>query len=181
MVRRGLRRFLRESDETDMMLRNSSTGGFEEYNIRNNVITTAANIGAVGLNWQVAGFGDFSTDPNETDMLLRNANTGAFEFYDIVSGQLATAGPMGAVGNEWQVAGFGDFSGNPGETDMMMRNVNTGVFELYDIRNNAIVAASAIGRSALSGRWPASARSMARAQATWCCAMLTAGHSRSTT
>src|SRR5262249_58991052 len=45
------------SDTSDMLLRNSSTGGFEGFDISNNLITPSALLGTVGLNWQVAGFG----------------------------------------------------------------------------------------------------------------------------
>jgi len=40
-----------------------------------------ANLGTVGLNFQVAGFGPFHA-PGASDMILRNANTGQFEVYD---------------------------------------------------------------------------------------------------
>jgi hypothetical protein len=58
-----------------MLLRDSTTGGFEVYDISNNNITNAAFLGTVGLNWQVAGFGNFSS-LGETDMMLRNVNAG---------------------------------------------------------------------------------------------------------
>jgi hypothetical protein len=35
--------------------RNTSTGAFEVYDIANNQLTTAAPLGAVGLDWQVGG------------------------------------------------------------------------------------------------------------------------------
>jgi hypothetical protein len=40
-----------------MILRNFITGAFEVYDIANNQITAAANLGQVGPDWQVAGFG----------------------------------------------------------------------------------------------------------------------------
>jgi hypothetical protein len=113
------------------------------YDINNNRITGASQIGQVGLEWKVAGFGDFNGD-GTTDMMLRNINTGGFEVYDINNGHVTSANSLGAVGNEYQVAGFGDFNGD-GTTDMMLRNVNTGTFELYDINNNMITSAAAIG------------------------------------
>jgi hypothetical protein len=61
-----------------MLLRNSSTGGFEVYDISNNNITGAAFLGAVGLDWQVLGFGNFSS-LGDNDMVLRNVNTGGVE------------------------------------------------------------------------------------------------------
>ena len=81
---------------TDMMLRNSGTGGFEVYDINNNQISSAALIGTVGPNWQVAGFGDFNGD-GTTDMMLRDSSTGAFEFYDIVNNQIASAASLGTM------------------------------------------------------------------------------------
>jgi hypothetical protein len=60
----------------------------------------------VGLDWTVAGFGDFSGNVNETDMLMRNSNTGAFEVFDISNNAITLAGPIGQVGFEWTVAGI---------------------------------------------------------------------------
>ena len=80
--------------------------------ISNNAITFATGMGQVGLEWSVAGFGDFSGNANETDMLMRNSNTGAFELYDISNNAITFAGPMGQVGLEWWVVGFGPIDGH---------------------------------------------------------------------
>ena len=61
-------------------------------------------MGQVGLDWQIAGFGDLSGNANETDMLMRNSNTGAFELFDISHNQITLASGMGQVGLEWSVA-----------------------------------------------------------------------------
>jgi hypothetical protein len=37
-------------------LRNVNTGAFEVYDIANNMTTSAASLGAVGLDWQLGGF-----------------------------------------------------------------------------------------------------------------------------
>src|SRR5207248_935470 len=106
----------------------------------NNIIN-ASSLGAVGLNWQFGGFGDFSSRPSETDMILRNTGNGGLAVYDIASNALVSAYTMGAVGLDWQVAVVGDFRSNANETDMIMRNANTGALEVYDIANNALTAA----------------------------------------
>jgi hypothetical protein len=103
-----------------MLLRNSSNGAFEAYNISNNQITGAAALGAIGLNWGFAGLGDFNRD-GTSDMILRNSASGQFEVYDINNNQISFATSLGAVGLDWQVAGFGDFDGD-GATDMMLRS-----------------------------------------------------------
>jgi hypothetical protein len=111
---------------------------------------SAYSMGAVGLDWQVAGFGNFSSRANETDMIMRNVNTGALEVYDIANNALMSAYSMGAVGLDWQVVGFGNFGGNANETDMMMRNSNTGALEIYNIANNALTAAYSAGAVGLN-------------------------------
>src|SRR5207237_767716 len=91
--------------ETDMMLRNVNTGGVEVYDIHNNLITGANFMGTVGLNWQVAGFGNFSSR-GTSDMILRNVNTGGLEVYDINNNQITGAASLGQVGVDWQVGGL---------------------------------------------------------------------------
>jgi Ca2+-binding RTX toxin-like protein len=131
------------SDTTDMILRNSNTGGFEVYDISNNNITNAAFMGTVGLEWQVMGFGNFSSF-GETDMMLRNVNTGGIEVYDINNNQIIGANFMGTVGLNWQVGGFGNFSSR-GTSDMILRNTTTGGLEVYDINSNQITGAAFLG------------------------------------
>jgi hypothetical protein len=87
------------------MLRNRNTGQFGVYDIRNNVITSAFNIGTVGSDFQVAAFGPFHA-PGASDTILRNANTGEFEVYDIVNNQITRANSLGTVGLDWSVGGF---------------------------------------------------------------------------
>ncbi len=66
-----------------------------------------APMGQVGLEWTVAGFGDFSGNANETDMLMRNSNTGVFQLYDISNNTITpvTPGLVGQVGLEWSIGG----------------------------------------------------------------------------
>ena len=100
------------------------------------------------MEWQIAGFGDFSSNPNETDMMLRNVNTGMFEVCDIQNNQVTTASPIGPVGLEWQVAGFGPLNG-AGTSDMVLRDTQTGAFEVYDIADNQLTAAASLGQVGL--------------------------------
>ena len=98
------------------------------------------------MDWQIVGFGDFSSMPGETDMIMRNTKTGGLEVYDIANNQITGAAFMGTVGLDWQVAGFGPMHAG-GTSDMVLRNVNinTGPLEVYDISNNQITAAARMG------------------------------------
>src|SRR5262249_13581653 len=73
--------------------------------IVNNTITSAANLGTVGLDWQVAGVAPVS-GAGRSDFVLRNVNTGAFEVYDIANNAITSAVSLGAVGLDWQLGGF---------------------------------------------------------------------------
>jgi hypothetical protein len=114
----------------------------------NDQITQAASLGTVGLNWAVAGFGDFNGD-GTTDMMLRNASSGEFLLYSISNNSITAASSVGTVGLEWQVAGFGPISG-AGKSDMVLRNVNTGAFEVYNFANNQISGAALLGTVGLN-------------------------------
>jgi hypothetical protein len=52
----GASRILHAAGAADLVLRNVNTGQFEVYDIVNNQITSAFNIGAVGLDFQLGGF-----------------------------------------------------------------------------------------------------------------------------
>src|SRR6185437_15825018 len=78
----GVGNFSGVPGETDLLLRNSNTGGLQVYDISNNQITGAAFLGTVGLDWQYAGIASIHA-AGASDLVLRNANTGAFEVYNI--------------------------------------------------------------------------------------------------
>ncbi|HVU40274.1 MAG TPA: hypothetical protein VHD86_04425, partial [Xanthobacteraceae bacterium] len=82
-----------------------NNGAFEVYDIVNNTITSAQPMGQVGLEWTIAGFGNFSGNANETDMLMRNSNSGVFTLYDIGNNTVTGTAPMGQVGLEWSISG----------------------------------------------------------------------------
>jgi hypothetical protein len=69
----GFGDFSSNPGETDMLMRDSNNGVFVVYDIKDNAITKATDMGQVGSEWTVAGFGDFSGRSGETDMLMRNS------------------------------------------------------------------------------------------------------------
>jgi hypothetical protein len=130
--------------ESDMLLRNSTTGGLQVYNIAHNQITHAAFLGNIGLDWQFSGVGNFSSVPGESDLLLRNNQTGGLQVYNIANNQITGSAFLGIVGLEWQFAGIAPVHA-AGASDLVLRNANTGAFEAYDIANNQITGAAALG------------------------------------
>jgi hypothetical protein len=133
----------------DMILSNASAGGFYEiYDLGNNAVLAAYQLGQVGSNWQYAGLGGFF-DNDTTDMLLRNSSTGGFEVYDISNNNITNAAFMGTVGLNWQVAGFGQFT-HTAMSGMLLRNSGTGAFQVYGISNNSIVNSAPLGTVGLN-------------------------------
>ena len=86
--------------QTDMIMRDTNTGGMELYNIANNQITGATFLGTVGLDWQFAGVAPVHA-AGASDLVLRNVNTGAFEVYNIANNQITGAALLGTVGLNW--------------------------------------------------------------------------------
>lgn len=136
------------NDGVNDLLVHSNTGDLQVYNVdingdvSNNVPT---DLGAVGNDWQVLAFGDFSGNANETDMLMRQDGTGAVQYYDIANNHIANAGNFGGIGTDWKLIGVGDFSSNPNETDMLMRDQSTNNVTVYDIINNQVQGAIGFG------------------------------------
>src|SRR5207302_7401440 len=105
-------------------------------------------IGAIGLDWQFSGVGNFSGVAGETDLLLRNATTGGLEVYDINHNQLTGAAFIGTIGLDWQYAGIAPIHA-AGASDLILRNVNSGAFEVYDIADNHVTGAASLGQVGL--------------------------------
>jgi hypothetical protein len=119
---------------------------YEIYDIGNNAILAAYQLGQVGTDWQFSGLGGVSG--GNSTMLLRNSGTGGFELYGI-SNNIDTAAFLGTVGLDWQFAGFGNFS-SLGQSDMILRNGNTGALQVYDIANEKITNTAALGTVGLN-------------------------------
>jgi predicted RecA/RadA family phage recombinase len=88
-------------------MRDAQNGALQYFDIKNNQVYAAGPMGAVGMDWQVVGFGDISGNANETDMLMRDTQNGALQYFDIRNNQVHAAGPMGAIGTDWQSFGIG--------------------------------------------------------------------------
>ena len=132
----------------DMILRRGGDGMYEIYDIGNNTILAAFQLGQIGTEWQFVGHRPFYGS-DSGDMLLRSSTTAGFELYGISNNQITGAAFLGTVGMEWQVMGFGDFSSR-GESDMILRNSNTGGLQVYDISNNQITGTAFMGTVGLN-------------------------------
>src|SRR5215831_12620580 len=134
-----------DGHSSDMLLRNSSSGAFQVYNIapNSNNITGSTSLGTVGLEWQVLAFGNFDNVGN-TDMILRDVNTATLQVYNIANNQVTGSKPLGAVGLDWQFSGVGHFSGRD-TSDLLLHNSDSGGLQVYNISNNQITGSAFMG------------------------------------
>src|SRR2546430_1609800 len=72
----GVGNFSSVPGESDLIMRNTTTGGLQVYNIANNQIVGSAFLGTVGLDWQFAGVAPVQ-GAGTSDLVLRNVNSGA--------------------------------------------------------------------------------------------------------
>src|SRR5262249_44608820 len=86
----GVGNFSGVPGESDLLLRNTTTGGLHVYNIAHNQITGSAFLGTVGLDWQFAGVAPIHA-AGASDLVLRNVNSGAFQVYNITNNQITGA------------------------------------------------------------------------------------------
>jgi hypothetical protein len=141
------------------------SGMMVEYAYNNGMLVnsgTFANIGN-GKDWEVLGFGQFSSFQFGLNMIIRNIDPTSANFqqiwiYDVIqtptgnyAAQLSTAvtpgqkpGVLGPVGLDWKVAGIGPVSGGLGPItdDLVMRNTSTGAFQVYNIQNDTLTGSA---------------------------------------
>ena len=86
--RTGVRRAgqFQAGDTADMLLRNTSTGGFQAYYISGNTITGSALVGTVGTNWNFAGIGDFDGAEQLVRTVAAQCRERLFELYQVAGG-----------------------------------------------------------------------------------------------
>jgi hypothetical protein len=85
----------------DVLLRNSTNGQFNIWQMSNGQIAQNLDIGVADpTQWQVAGTGDFYGNGTD-DIVLRNTTNGQVNIWQMSSGQIAQVG--GADPTQWQV------------------------------------------------------------------------------
>ena len=111
-------------NRSDLLLRNDAgrvTNWLGQAN--GSFLSNFANADAnAGLNWHVAGVGDFNGD-NRDDILWRNANGDIFTWLGQVGGRFLSnaANSYSDVSTSWQIVGIGDFNGDT-RSDILWRD-----------------------------------------------------------
>jgi len=133
----------------DILMRNSSTGGWWLYHM-NGARGLAAGSGGLALTSNAAyafkAAKDFNGDGN-TDVLVRNTSTGTWYLYHLNGnrGFAAGSGGIAATANQdYAFKAAEDFNGD-GNMDVLVRNTSTGTWFLYHLNGNRGFAAGSGG------------------------------------
>jgi hypothetical protein len=133
------------SNTSDVLWRDDSTGDTGFYQIGNGVSSGWTDIGASSTAYTVVGVGDF-VGYGASDVLFRSSATGDTGFYDIVDGAFQDWQDIGASSTAYAVVGVGDFYAN-GTDDVLYRDNSTGDTGFYKIVNGAYTGWVDVGPS----------------------------------
>src|SRR5262249_16268457 len=124
------------------------TGAFRIDDINDNHVITH-NLGAVGIEWQFLGAGDFNGD-GTSDLLSWPTTHRPLVSPSISNNQVAGAASLGAIGSEFNFRGIGDFN-HDGSSDLLWQRAGDGMVVIDNVQHNQIVGTSALG--AIGADW----------------------------
>ncbi|MBV9105236.1 MAG: VCBS repeat-containing protein [Verrucomicrobia bacterium] len=107
----------------DILWRNTQTGEVDIWFMSGASVVSKANVGVLGLDWQIAGIADFNGD-GKSDILWQNTVDGSFGIW-IMNGSSYVGYGFGSQGDQWSIAGVADLD-HTGFADILWRNVVTG-------------------------------------------------------
>ena len=128
---------------SDILWRNTSTGGTVIWQMDGFAVSDAASIGAPENAWVIADVGDFNGDLR-SDILWRNLLTSAVTIWLMDGFTQTSSGFLDPVNGAWDVAGLGDFDGDR-NLDILWRNNTTGNTVIWRMDGLTQLDASVIG------------------------------------
>jgi hypothetical protein len=154
----------------DIFLRNKKTGELAVYNINTatNTLASSANLGAIGLDVKIVGFGYLngnavtnSTTSGQADILMSLANPDKFQtsyfIYDTVNDVFTTIEEFARLGSNWKALGVGEYVDFRTFAALMVvrtdsvtgdnNEIKKDSMRAYAISNNTLVSVSDLGPS----------------------------------
>ena len=128
--------------KSDILWRNPSTGQVAIWQMDGTTLQAGTGFISAnpGLDWQIAGTGDFNGD-KKADILWRNSFTGQAAIWEMDGTTLlAGTGFISAnPGTGWQIGGTGDFNGDA-KADILWRNSSTGQLAIWEMDGTTLLA-----------------------------------------
>jgi hypothetical protein len=118
----------------DLIWENSDTGERLIWLMNKGTPTISLNLPTVGLNWHIAGVGDFLGN-GQSDLVWENSD-GKHLIWIMSAGAPQYALNLLTVGGGWHVVGAGAFD-NTAQADLVWENTNTGEREIWLMNNGA--------------------------------------------
>ncbi|HEX3884434.1 MAG TPA: NF038122 family metalloprotease [Stellaceae bacterium] len=107
--------------KSGILMTNNATGALVLVGSKTDLTASYQQIGGIGTEWQIAGYGDFLGDGAD-GFLMYDTKSGAIVVGEDDNGT-AQYIQVGAVGSEWSFVGAGQFAGQA-TSDFLLRNNN---------------------------------------------------------
>ncbi len=128
---------------SDLVLKNQTTGQFYIWTVLNGVQTGGTSLGTIGTSWDIRTTGDFNADGN-SDVLWRDSSNGQFYVWSFNSNLVQTGSTnLGILGTNWDAGQAGDFDGD-GDSDVLLRNATNGQIYIYAMQNGAVSSGTSV-------------------------------------
>jgi len=141
--------------KSDILWRNAVTGENAVWLMNGTSLLTGTGFTTAvpGVDWKVAGTGDFNGD-GKSDILWRNAATGENAVWLMNGTSLlpATGFTTAVPGVDWNVAGTGDFNGD-GKSDILWRNTATGENAVWMMNGTSLLPATGFTTAVPGADW----------------------------
>jgi sugar lactone lactonase YvrE len=129
--------------KTDILWRNSQTGGTLITIMNGSTIVSVVDLGYIALSWAIAGTGDFNRD-GKPDILWRNTDTGGTLLTLMNGTSIDSVVDLGFIDLSWQIVRVGDYNSD-GNVDISWRNTQSGKWLLVLMNHTSIDSAVDLG------------------------------------
>ena len=156
----------------DIFLRNKKTGDLAVYNVNTatNTLVASANLGTIGLDVKIVGFGygngNAVSNPltsGQADILMSytnpDKNQTSYFIYDTVNDVFTTIEEFARLGSNWKALGVGEYVDSRTFAALMIvrtdsdtgtnNSIKKDTMQAYAISNNTLVSVSTLGQSGL--------------------------------
>jgi hypothetical protein len=129
--------------KADLVWRHTSSGEVAIWLMNGPTIASSGHLGAVPLEWQIAGTGDVNADGN-ADVIWRHSNTGTVAIWLMNGLTVMSVGFPGSAPTVWQIAGVGDVNGD-GKADLVWRHTSSGEVAIWLMNGSTIASSGHLG------------------------------------
>jgi len=122
--------------QSDIPLYRADTGALRIWEMNGGAILSNTFAGALGTNFEIAGFADTNADGND-DVIWLDPTTGAVRIWLMDGGAVIGQNFVSTLSAPWVLSEIGDFN-NDNQADLLWHRPDTGAVRLWTINNGLL-------------------------------------------